>query len=145
MKISIILLMALFFCFASAFPLEKMRDAILPPPVTTPQPVGQTFQGAGTFFTPTIGACGGTNSANDMVVALNHAQFDPSSPGGNSNKNTLCGTQVSITFGGKSVVATIVDECPDCGFGALDMSPAVFKQLANLSVGVISVKWSFLK
>jgi expansin (peptidoglycan-binding protein) len=91
--------------------------------------------GDGTWFNPGLGACGFTDNDNSNIVALNAPDFDPSTPNVNPNRNTLCGKQIKIGFGGKSVVAIVHDRCPECLTGSVDMSPAVFQQLAPLSVG----------
>ncbi|KAL2020576.1 hypothetical protein VTK56DRAFT_8164 [Thermocarpiscus australiensis] len=44
-----------------------------------------------TWYNPGLGACGIPNSDSDLVVALSHADFDPSTPNGNPNNNPLCG------------------------------------------------------
>ncbi|CAG8614390.1 6656_t:CDS:2, partial [Paraglomus occultum] len=45
------------------------------------------YSGQGTFFTPGLGACGGYNSADDLICAMNKPQFDD---GGNPNNNPMC-------------------------------------------------------
>ncbi|KAF8880749.1 RlpA-like double-psi beta-barrel-protein domain-containing protein-containing protein, partial [Infundibulicybe gibba] len=82
-----------------------------------------------------LGACGHENTASDLIVALNAPQYGN---GGN------CGRNVRITYKGKSVVAKIVDKCPGCKSGDLDLSPAAFDRLANQSVGRIKVDWVFV-
>ncbi|ORX45486.1 hypothetical protein DM01DRAFT_1294621 [Hesseltinella vesiculosa] len=101
-----------------------------------------TFSGRITWYQPSgTGSCG-TTISNTMIVALNQQQMNN---GANSNKNPLCGKQVNIQYKGKSVTATIVDTCPDCPQGALDVSPLVFQSLASLGVGVLQdVSWSFV-
>ena len=44
---------------------------------------------------------------------------------------------------GKTASATVVDKCPECASGSIDVSPAVFTQLADLSVGRIQVSWDW--
>ncbi|KAI8356794.1 RlpA-like double-psi beta-barrel-protein domain-containing protein-containing protein [Mortierella sp. GBAus27b] len=72
-----------------------------------------------------------------MIVAMNAHQM-----GGTAQ----CGKSVKITSGGKTVTARITDTCPAqfCSSGSLDLSQAVFKQLAPLSKGVISIEWEFV-
>jgi len=96
-----------------------------------------TFSGRGTWFTDTVGSCGTPFDTNDMIVAMNAEQM-----GGTSQ----CGREVSITANGKTVQGRVVDTCPAeyCASGALDLSQAVFKQLAPLSVGVIQITWEFV-
>ncbi|KAG0377176.1 MAG: RlpA-like double-psi beta-barrel-protein domain-containing protein-containing protein [Linnemannia gamsii] len=97
---------------------------------------GTGFSGKGTWFTDTTGSCGTPFDTNDMIVAMNEAQM-----GGTS----MCGKSVRITSGGKSVTARVTDTCPSqyCNPGSLDLSQAVFQQLAPLATGVISISWEF--
>ena len=68
--------------------------------------------------------------------------------------------QITNTANGKTVYAKTRDSCPGCGDNdlglfeylfqllsinhGLDMSPAVFKQMASLDTGVIHVSWHFM-
>lgn len=79
-----------------------------------------------------------------MIVAASATLF---SKWGGGTESALCGKKVKITSGSKSVEATIKDECPadECTVGSLDMSPAVFKELAELSVGRLTdLEWAFM-
>ena len=90
-----------------------------------------TGSGRGTWYDPGLGSCGGTYTSSDAVVALS-TNFGA----------TYCGKSVQVTYGGKTVTAKVVDSCPSCGPGDLDMSPAAFQALAPLDVGVEPVTWS---
>lgn len=59
-------------------------------------------------------ACGTLHSRNDMVAALNAPQFDPHTPNGNPNRNSLCGKRARVRGPNGSVDVTIVDRCPVC-------------------------------
>ncbi|KAJ7487043.1 plant expansin [Mycena latifolia] len=85
------------------------------------------------------GACGKTNTPDDLIVAVSHELFDHFA-------NPICGKKLKATHGGKSVTVTVEDRCAGCsGRGDLDFSPAGFKKLAPLSVGRIhNVKWEFV-
>ena len=62
-----------------------------------------------------------------------------------SNSNPMCGRKMRVTHGKQSVVVTVVDTCPGCAVGSVDLTPAAFKKLAPLSVGRIhGVKWTLL-
>jgi len=89
--------------------------------------------GPGTFYDITAGvtACGGRYSASDHVIAMNAGQFEGS-----------CGKTVTITYGGKSITATVVDRCEICDDGC-DMTEGLFQELAPLSAGRIQIQWSF--
>ncbi|KAI8151640.1 Allergen Asp f 7 [Colletotrichum sp. SAR 10_65] len=100
--------------------------------------------GAGvmTWFNPSLGSCGRTNGDNDMVVAISHITMGDA--GGNPNNNPNCGKTITISRGGITKTATIVDKCMGCGVDHIDVSPAVFRAFADLGAGKIGdVKWSF--
>ncbi|KAI0161893.1 RlpA-like double-psi beta-barrel-protein domain-containing protein-containing protein [Hypoxylon sp. FL1284] len=84
-----------------------------------------------TYYTPGLGACGQTNNENDAVVAMSPAQYGH------------CGKSINIHYNGKSASAKIVDKCPGCTGDGIDVSPAVFKKLVDLSAGRVSVTWDY--
>ncbi|KAF9033560.1 plant expansin [Panaeolus papilionaceus] len=88
-----------------------------------------------TFFFPGLGACGLVNTDADFVVALNGAQWEA---------RIHCGQSVVINANGRTAIATIVDLCPGCPFGGLDLTPGLFQVFAPLEVGVITGSWNFL-
>ncbi|KAI8954370.1 RlpA-like double-psi beta-barrel-protein domain-containing protein-containing protein [Xylaria longipes] len=87
-----------------------------------------------TFFNPGLGACGGTDNDGSAVVALNTADY---ANGAN------CGRWITIQGNGRQTAARVVDLCPGCGTHGIDVSPAIFDDIADLSVGRISVTWFF--
>ncbi|KAK4675201.1 hypothetical protein QC764_500460 [Podospora pseudoanserina] len=91
-----------------------------------------------------LGACAQLHQDSEFVVALSHADFDPRTPGGNPNNNPLCGRRLRASFEGKSVEVAVVDRCPACSAGSLDLSPAAFSQLADLGRGRIQGSWVWL-
>ncbi|KAF7982260.1 hypothetical protein HWV62_29497 [Athelia sp. TMB] len=90
--------------------------------------------GTGTWFEPDVGNCGWRNKSTDMIVALPTSDYD----GGKH-----CGKKIKIKSEGKTHTAEVVDRCPDCHEGSLDMSPSLFKEFASLGKGEIKVTWSF--
>ncbi|CAE6448359.1 hypothetical protein ACGC1H_005527 [Rhizoctonia solani] len=90
--------------------------------------------GKGTWYNPSVGtgACGWRNKDSEFVVALGPSKF---------KKVKKCGQSITVKSGGKSVQVKVVDLCPSCGGGSLDLSPAAFKKLAPLGKGVIQVTW----
>ncbi|KAI0970146.1 riboflavine-aldehyde-forming enzyme [Xylaria arbuscula] len=96
--------------------------------------IGAVVANAGdmTYYNPGLGYCGWTNGDNDAVVALS-----PGEVTGN------CGKTIKIHKDGKTATAKVVDKCPGCATGSIDVSPAVFKQLANLDQGRVKVTWEF--
>ncbi|CAO3589785.1 unnamed protein product [Absidia cylindrospora] len=101
------------------------------------------FRGVGTYYeVPGVGSCGKPDTDDEMVVAVNASQMKN---GSNPNKNPECEKYVVIEGDqGKTVTARIVDTCPTCPPGGLDMSPKVFKAVCGgLSKGKCKIKWHF--
>ncbi|KAI1122162.1 RlpA-like double-psi beta-barrel-protein domain-containing protein-containing protein [Nemania abortiva] len=92
----------------------------------------QTYTGDITYYQPGLGACGETNSDSEAVVAMSPSQYT-----GN------CGKYITITKNGKTAKAKVVDKCPSCASGSIDVSSTVFQSLVDLSVGRTTVSWSF--
>jgi len=100
--------------------------------------IHKRFDGARfTFYAVGLGACGQTNVPSDFIVALNTPQFGGGYPGPN------CFKMITITYGGKSTQAQIMDECPGCPYGGLDFSTGLFNFFAAESVGVLYGSWTF--
>lgn len=95
-----------------------------------------SFSGRGTWFTDSVGSCGTSFTTDDLIVAMNAPQ--------QGSGNAQCGKTVHIQANGKSVTAKVVDTCPECASGSLDLSQAAFKALAPLGEGVIAITWSFV-
>ncbi|CAG8510183.1 312_t:CDS:2 [Diversispora eburnea] len=97
----------------------------------------RAFTGDATYYDPGLGSCGITSSGSDFVVAL--VTID-----GNPNHNPLCGKQIVVTGPKGSVTCTIVDRCPVCPYGDVDLSRPAFEKIADLSVGRLRVTWDFV-
>ncbi|KAI1409875.1 RlpA-like double-psi beta-barrel-protein domain-containing protein-containing protein [Hypoxylon sp. FL1857] len=93
------------------------------------------FSGDITYYTPGLGSCGETNSESDKVVALSPAQFalDPKA----------CGKTIQISMDNKTTTAKVVDKCPSCASGSIDVSPTVFQDIAPLTVGRTKIEWDY--
>ncbi|KEP55574.1 rare lipoprotein A-like double-psi beta-barrel protein [Rhizoctonia solani 123E] len=94
------------------------------------------FSGTATYYAVGLGACGQNNVPSDFIVALNTAQYGGGYPGPN------CFKPITICAKGKCVGATIMDQCPTCGYGSLDLSEGLFKQFADTGDGVFQMTWS---
>jgi expansin (peptidoglycan-binding protein) len=44
-----------------------------------------------------------------------------------------------VTVGGIEVL----DECPTCAYGSLDLSPGLFQSFANTDAGTVQITWWF--
>jgi len=91
-----------------------------------------------TFYDVGQGACGQVNVASDFIVALNSDQFGSGYPG------PYCFQQITMTYNGQTTTATIMDECPGCPYGGLDLSRGLFDFFAPESAGVIYGTWNFV-
>lgn len=99
--------------------------------------------GRATFYTVTEseGYCGGWNKESQYVVAMNRPQLEG---------DAMCHNYVEITNteNGNKQVAQIVDECPGCKYGDLDMSKDLFAALSGRKdwkdQGVFPITYQFL-
>lgn len=103
-----------------------------------------TFHGDGTYYNPYVGACGWTNTDDDLIVAISQQRYNKEIVNGNSNNNPLCGKKLRVSYEGKSVDVKIVDSCPGCSENSLDLSPAAFSKIADKDLGRIKIDWEFL-
>ncbi|KAG9009093.1 hypothetical protein FRB94_012489 [Tulasnella sp. JGI-2019a] len=90
------------------------------------------FSGVATYFAVGLGACGGYSQPSDYIVAMNSVQYSGS-----------CGKTLTITGRGKTMTATVADECPGCSFHSVDMSQGLFEYFAPTSVGEFSIIWNY--
>lgn len=118
---------------------------IMPQPQETPTtvylpllefPVTQNPPQAGiiTYYDATgAGACSFSPSPqNLMVAAMNAEQWDGSA---------VCGSYVEVNGPQGSIVVRIVDLCPECKSGHLDLSREAFAVIANPIDGRVAVTW----
>ncbi|KAI8337770.1 RlpA-like double-psi beta-barrel-protein domain-containing protein-containing protein [Blakeslea trispora] len=91
-----------------------------------------SMSGRATYYNVGLGSCGKTNSDSQMVAALS----------GSIMSKKHCGRSITVRGGKGSVTVKVVDTCPGCGKGDVDLSPAAFKKLGALSKGVIPITWS---
>lgn len=71
-----------------------------------------------TYYTVGMGACGEDDTGKDQtdnIVALSHLLM-----GTQSNGNPMCGKTITISYGGKTVVATVKDKCMGCDINNID-------------------------
>ncbi|MFL5801067.1 MAG: expansin EXLX1 family cellulose-binding protein [Roseiflexaceae bacterium] len=79
------------------------------------------------------GNCSFDPSPNDlMVAAMNEIDYANA---------WLCGAYVQITGPKGTVVVRIVDRCPECPSGNIDLSSEAFARIANLVAGRVPITW----
>ena len=96
--------------------------------------------GEATFYGGVAGSSGGNCSlpvaANDFQhCALNNADYD------NSNS---CGACLEVTGALGKTVVKVVDRCPECKPGDVDLTEQAFSQIANPIDGRVNVSWKFV-
>ncbi|KAH9080654.1 hypothetical protein EDB83DRAFT_1004619 [Lactarius deliciosus] len=82
-----------------------------------------------------ITACGGEYKPSAFVVALNIAMFGSGYPGPH------CGKNIVLTANGKTATVTIVDMCPGCPYGALDLTRGLFHFLDDSGIEEMQGSW----
>ena len=79
------------------------------------------------------GNCCFPPTPNDLMVgAMNHADYDNS---------YACGSCVAIDGPDSSIEIRIVDQCPECESGHIDLSPLAFSKIAALERGRVPITW----
>ncbi|KAL9029175.1 MAG: hypothetical protein Q9196_002546 [Gyalolechia fulgens] len=103
--------------------------------------VGGSCSGDITFYDTGLGACGWTNDGRtEKVFALAAGMMGPQ-----SNGNPFCGRQAEISVNGKTAIGRLVDKCGGCDGQDIDLSHALFQELASEPLGRIpNVAWHFI-
>jgi expansin len=70
--------------------------------------------------------------ADGLFVALSPAEYDGAA---------ACGGYVEVSGPDGSVRAEVIDQCPPCAAGHIDLSEAAFSRIAPLSAGLVSVTY----
>jgi expansin len=138
----ILLLSAILLPFPSASSARAQSSASQPiflplvqrPPKANPNPI---HQGIATYYNANgDGACMFGPSPNDLnVAALNAADYDNAA---------WCGAYLHVTGPKGEVTIRVVDLCPDCQAGQLDLSREAFAQIADLPLGRVSITWQLV-
>ena len=82
------------------------------------------------------GACSFQPSPDDLnVAALNSEQWSGAA---------WCGACADVQGPNGSIRVRIVDLCPECNAGHLDLSQQAFAQIAEVSAGRVDITWNFV-
>ncbi len=105
-------------------------------------PLSVPYHGDGTFYdysasavaTPdAAGACSYGAVGDRLIAAMNATDYAGSA---------ACGAQLVVTGpGGAAVTVRVVDECPECAPGDVDLSAEAFARIALPSAGRVPVSW----
>jgi expansin len=81
------------------------------------------------------GSCMFGPSPDDLMVgAMNHTDYAAAA---------VCGACVDLTGPSGAIRIRIVDQCPECPEGNIDLSPEAFEQIAELSLGRVPIDWHY--
>jgi expansin len=90
--------------------------------------------GKATYYAATgAGACSFPATPNDLMVG---AMNDPDYLG-----SQVCGECVSVTGPKGTILIRIVDLCPECKTGHIDLSQQAFAKIADVALGVVPITW----
>jgi expansin (peptidoglycan-binding protein) len=101
-------------------------------------PKTQEERGEATFYTfaHRMGNCSFERPPADMLVgALNTAQYA---------RSAACGACVRIAGPKGATTVRIVDRCPRCRRGDIDLSRAAFERIADCDQGRVAIRWRFV-
>lgn len=106
------------------------------PPACLADPGAHTGQATFYAFANGDGACMFGPSPGDLMVgAMNPADFEGS---------RACGACVALTGPAGSIRIRIVDLCPGCARGDVDLSPDAFARLSPLAAGRVPISWRYV-
>ncbi|WP_218920120.1 expansin EXLX1 family cellulose-binding protein [Chondromyces crocatus] len=96
-----------------------------------------THAGEGTYYDADgSGNCSFPPSPGDLLVAaMNQADYEGSA---------ACGACIALDGPDGSVTVRIVDRCPECAPGDVDMSPQAFEQIAPIAAGRVPITWRYV-
>lgn len=93
--------------------------------------------GAATFYNQADGSgscCFPATPGDLMVAALSLPDYD---------KGYACGSCIEITGPDSVIVIRVVDQCPGCKVGEIDLSRLAFSKIAPLRRGHVPISWRF--
>ncbi len=137
MKRIILIISALIGLLGFASPIGQAAprgDSIIFLPLVARSKENPLHTGIATYYYATgAGACSFDPSPADlMVAALNNDEY---------NNAAYCGAYVQVTGPKGTVTVRIVDRCPECHTGHLDLSREAFAAIADLPQGVVPITW----
>ncbi len=104
-------------------------------PEASPAELFASEQGEGTWYDVNAtgqGACGLPAPDDGMIAAINDPQYADSA---------ACGACLAVAGPLGEVVVKVVDRCPECQRGDLDLSKAAFAQIADPAQGRVQIRW----
>lgn len=94
-----------------------------------------THTGEATYYTEADGSgnCSFDPTPQDLMVgAMNQTDYASSA---------ICGAYVELTGPNGTITIRIVDRCPGCAVGNIDLSPSAFAKIAEIAKGRVPISW----
>src|ERR1035437_9876318 len=109
-------------------------DGVASTPTGPAPAIGQSETGQATYYDATgAGSCSFDASPGDLdVAAMNHVEYANSA---------VCGACAHVVGPKGDVTVRVVDLCPECAQGALDLSAQAFAKIADPSAGRVPITW----
>lgn len=110
---------------------------------------GESFSDVDLTINPVtgaLGACGEAMNPEDITVALAKSAWGESTYDVMTGKatNKWCGQKIQINYGGKSVVATVMDMCPGCSGHDIDLSDGAWAAIGMTEWTRVKGSWSMV-
>ena len=105
--------------------------------VTFARTFGSKHSGEATYYRATgKGNCSFDASDDLMVVAINTTDYATAA---------LCGAHIAVNGPEGAVTVRVVDRCPGCKQGGLDLSRQAFERIATADKGRVPVTWQIVE
>ncbi len=98
----------------------------------------EEHEGEATYYTFADGSgnCSFPATPDDLMVgAMNDTDYAGSA---------ACGTCAQVTGPDGTITVRIVDRCPECPAGDIDLSPEAFERIAPLADGRVPIRWTYV-
>jgi expansin (peptidoglycan-binding protein) len=112
---------------------RRSGDDVPAPHVPACAPPVGWFSGEATFYPATGGgSCSFERGGDPLVAAINGADYQHAA---------WCGACLVVSGPESEIIVRVVDKCPGCKPGDLDLSREAFALLAPLDTGRIPIRW----
>ena len=116
--------------------------------------IGQVTQGQACAAVLSAGAAGGTSAqtaTHYVLQGLPNCSYSPPADGlyvalppPEYAGAAACGGYLQVSGPDGSVRVKVIDQCPECAAGHIDLSEPAFAKLAPLSAGLVDVSYTYL-
>lgn len=108
-----------------------------PPPLAAPVVENVRAGSASYYSTSRNGMCNLGAPSSDAYAAIGPAEW----AGG-----AACGSILAVTGpDGRTTTAQVVDQCPSCPAGKIDLSTAAFARIGSVSAGIIQISYGTVR